>query len=363
MTGGSFKVVRSYFRLPPEPGGMEEHIARLSAEQRQLGVEVVNVFNVGRPEGDALQLFPGRDLLGVRPALLRNALFYGRATMHAGRLRDARPVVLHVHGAWSDFLFGRLLGRAIGADVLAASLHDLIPVAQIARHARVLKAYGPIFSTGKADQLLLEEALGRPVHHLPSAPNDAFLVAAPPAPPFRYDVVTVTNFFEKKAPGLVLDCARRRPDLRFGLIGAGPLEQMLRARIAREGIGNVEMPGRLPREQIIGALRASRLFLSTAYREGTPTAALEAMAVGLPVLLTPSNDYRWLIEQGWNGQVTSGWEVDELVAALDTWLAGDARSQAVADRNRARARAHSWRANAERVTGLMSESLEGARRR
>src|SRR5918993_925418 len=74
-----FRVIRSYFRLPPEPGGMEEHIAQLSRAQRALGVDVVNLFNSGSAAGPAVQLLPRLDLLSVRPALLRNILFYAAA--------------------------------------------------------------------------------------------------------------------------------------------------------------------------------------------------------------------------------------------------------------------------------------------
>lgn len=353
-----FRVVRSYFRLPPEPGGMEEHIARLSTAQRAQGIEVINLFNVGAAEGPAVQIAKGRDLLHVRPAPLRNLIFYGGALMRTGALRADLPTVLHVHGDWSDFLLGRALGRAIGARALAASLHDRVPPAKAPLYRMSLRGYDPIFTTGRSDRALLESALGRPVHHMPSAPNRAFLDAAPAAPPFRYDVMSVANLFEKKAPGLVLDCAALRPELRFVLFGDGDLREALAARIARERLDNVELAGRRPRAKIITALRTSRLFLSTARHEGTPTAALEAMAVGLPVLLTPSNDYGWLIEEGRNGYVTSGWEASEIVARIDDLLADVGRAQEIGAANRSAAASRSWEANAEIVTGMMRRVLE-----
>lgn len=353
----AFRVVRSYFRLPPEPGGMEEHIARLSAAQRALGVEVVNLFNVGAADGPAVQIARGRDLLHIRPASLRNLVFYAGALARAGALRGDLPTVLHVHGDWSDFLLGRALGKAIGADLLAASLHDQVLPAKAGLYRMSLQSYDPILTTGRSDQVLLESALGRPVHHMPSAPNRAFLDAAPAAPPYRYDVVSVANLFEKKAPGLILDCASLRPDLRFVLFGDGDLREALARRIAREQLSNVELAGRRPRAEVMAALQASRLFLSTARQEGTPTAALEAMAIGLPVVLTPSNDYGWLIENGRNGHVTSGWQPNEIVARLYDVLEDEARAREMGATNRRVAASRSWDANAVRVTELMMAGL------
>ncbi len=352
MTAASFRVVRIYFRLPPEPGGMEEHIARLSAEQRQQGIEVVNVFNVGEADGPALRLYGSRDLLGIRPATLRNIMFYGGALMRSGQLRSSLPTILHVHGDWSDFLLGRMLGRAIGAAGYVASIHAALSASR-RLYSLVLKDYGAIFATGKAEQSALQAVLGRDVQHLPSAPHDSFL-AEQGLTGIRYDVITVANLFDVKMPGLVLDCAAQRPDLRFGLLGDGPLAAPLRERIARERLTNVDMPGRLPRSGVIAALRHSRLFLSTSSKEGTPTAALEAMAVGLPVLLTPSNDYRWLVEDGVNGRITSSWDIGEIIAGIDDLLRDERRRQAMGANNRLRASGHSWTRKAQRVSDVMT---------
>ncbi len=336
---------------------MEEHIERLSEAQRALGIEVLNVFNVGEAQADAVQVFRGRDLLHVRPAMFRNLLFYSAAILRSPQMRDTKPVVLHVHGDWSDFLFGRLLAGAIGARALVASMHGRIPRGKARLYRPALASYPTILTTGRAEQCLLEAELGRPVVHMPSAPNDAFLVAAPAAAPYRYDVIGVGNLFATKAPDLFLDCAKRRPDWRFALFGDGDLSASLLARVAEEKIDNVSLPGRRPRPEIIAALQASRMFLSTSLREGTPTTVFEAMAIGLPVVITPSNDYAWLIEEGRNGHITSGWEVEEVTRCLEDILSHEERARTMGAANRSRAAAHSWRANAELVTALMAEQI------
>jgi glycosyltransferase involved in cell wall biosynthesis len=352
-----FRVIRSYFRLPPEPGGMEEHIARLSEAQRALGVDVVNLFSTGAAEGRALQVLPGRDLLSVRPALLRNMLFYGAACRRHSRLVAPDPTIVHAHGDWSDFLLAKLFARVIGAKAVAASMHGRIPPGRVRLYRHALRGCDPIFTTGKADQLFLQQLLGQPVHHLPSAPNGRFFSAEPAGPPFLHDVISVANFFWEKAPDLVVDCAKLRPQYRFVMFGDGVLREDLLAKVRNEGVTNLELPGRRPVDEVIAHLQRSRVFLSTSLREGTPTAALEAMAVGLPVILTPSNDYRWLVENGQNGFVTSRRDARELVARLDDILSDEGRGRAMGRRNRDRAAQHSWGNNALKVTRLMAERL------
>ena len=357
-----FRVIRAYFRLPPEPGGMEAHIAQLSAAQRALGIEVINLYNTGEADGLAVQLFPDHNLLYVRPAALRNLIFYLGALTARQRLRTLLPTVLHVHGDWSDFLYSKMLARAIGASVVAATIHDTVAKPKAMLYRWALSNCDLMFATGKDDQNFLKKLLDRPTYHLPSAPLDGFFDA--PSGPVRtlYDVVSVGNFYPKKRQDLILECAARRPNLRFAVYGDGPERERIMERATVDNIRNIEFPGRCSPSQIIDALQSAKLFLSTAEREGTPTAVLEAMAVGLPVVLTPSNDYAWLVEPGVNGFVTRSWVIEEILLYVDDALADESRRISMGQANRERARRHTWVENAELVNTLMAQQL-GLRQR
>jgi len=357
----TFRVLRSYFRLPPEPGGMEQHIARLSQAQRDLGVDVMNVFNTGHAEGKGIQLVAGHDLLKVRPASLRNLIFYTAAWLRRRELIDPRPTVIHAHGDWSDFVLARGLAKAVDARTLAASVHGRVPPQREKVYKFALEGFDLVFCTGKAEQLTLEKVLGRPVYHLPSSPHPEFLAAPKSAAPFHYDVIGVANFFWEKAPEVFLECARLRPDLRFVLLGDGAMLPGVMRRVEQACIRNLELPGRKPIKDIISALRSARIFLSTSHREGTPTAALEAMAIGLPVILTPSNDYSWLVANKRNGYVTDGWQPGEIVARIDDVLEDEAARQAMGRRNIEVAALHTWETSAAQVTRLMAASIEARR--
>lgn len=352
-----FRIVRAYFRLPPEPGGMEAHIARLSAAQRALGIEVLHLHNSGEAEGPAVRILTGYNLLNIHRSALRNAVFYTGALAAREQLKGALPTVLHVHGDWSDFLYSKSLARAIGAQVVAASVHGVVRKRLVKLYRLALSHCDIVFTTGKDDQYFLHELLNRTVYHLPSAPLDLFFAVPAGSASASCDVISVANFFPKKRLDLVCECAMRRPDLRFTIFGDGPERAAISALVAANHLTNLALPGRCPPEQIVTAMQEAKLFLLTSEQEGTPTAALEAMAAGLPVVLTPSNDYGWLVTSGVNGYVTGGWDVNEIVARIDDVLNDEPRRAAMSQANRERASRHTWRATANNVTALMAEQL------
>lgn len=353
-----FRVVRTYFRMPPEPGGMEQHIARLSQHQRAMGVAVVNVFNVGEGGDDAMRLWRGIDLLHIRPASLRSIVFYGAAIAMADRLRSPMPTILHVHGAWSDFLLAPWLGRRLGAKAMFASIHDAIPESQLQLYGKALSPFAAVLTTGKSDQDRLSALLPVPVVHRPSGLGPAFADAALWQAPVRYDVACVAHLAPKKRVDLVVECAALRPDLRFVIAGDGECRAALEGDIRRRTLTNVTFTGRLEPAGVVDLLRTSRVLLSTSEREGTPTSVLEAMAMGLPIIITPSNDYCWLMENGVTGYITEGWSPAELVAHLDSVLHDESRRLQMGALAAARVQGHAWPKIAATVTAMMEKALE-----
>lgn len=76
------------------------------------------------------------------------------------------------------------------------------------------------------------------------------------------------------------------------LIGAGPLEAAT-SELA-EGSANIRLEGRV--SDVKSYLRASDFYVSASVGEGLPNAALEAMACGLPVLLSDIAPHRQLLK-------------------------------------------------------------------
>jgi len=349
-------VIRCYERLPPMSGGMERHISELTAAQRRQGVRVTELFNSGMPTGESFQIWSGLRVDRVRPALLRAGIFYLGAAMKRIDSSDNRTRVLHVHGDWPAFLFGDALGRLLGVRAAAASLHECLHSFSSV-YAWVLNRYDPIFTTGLHESTVLTEVTGKPVIHLPSAPAELFFVS----PTYRgdpVDVIVVGSLTARKNMEAVLELAAQRPQLTFVVYGDGPERVRLEILRVQRKLNNLQFRGAVGPEDIHAAMCTARLFVNTAFAEGSPTAALEAMASGLPVILTPSNDYSRIVEQGKNGRVTQGWSVDELTRSVDEFLDDPQRLADAGYAARKVAQIHRWDVKATIVTNAMIAAAE-----
>mgnify|MGYP001166164087 FL=1 len=94
--------------------------------------------------------------------------------------------------------------------------------------------------------------------------------------------------------------AGRGENLRYYIVGYGPLEAYIRSLIVLLDLKNhVEIlikPGNIPQ-----ILNNSDIYLSTSLFEGLSNSIMEAMSAGLPVIGTDVGDNRYLIEDGYNG--------------------------------------------------------------
>jgi glycosyltransferase involved in cell wall biosynthesis len=358
------KIWRSYFRYPPAAGGMEQHIQTLSERQRHTGHEVVNIFHTGQSDAPHRRVLSWFPLGKLKPASLRNLIFYLSVLPSSWRSAGARPEIWHIHGDWSDFLAARWV-NALGLRVpLVASVHGRLKLHHPALYRRALCGYRAVFVTGRREATFLQDLLDCPVIHMPSAPKDIFFtdtdqVNSVSALKETIDVISVGNFFPNKNMGLFLDCAALRRDLRFVAYGDGPERGALLKRITAERLRNVTLPGTATPEILRTAFAQARIFLSPSLEEGTPTVALEAMACGLPCVLTPSNDYDWLLKDGQGGWITKDWSPKEISDKISYFLAHPERLAIAAETNRAFAQNHRWVAKENLITGQFQRILNG----
>jgi glycosyltransferase involved in cell wall biosynthesis len=76
---------------------------------------------------------------------------------------------------------------------------------------------------------------------------------------------------------------RRGADIRFTLVGDGPLQSALEGRASAEGIADaVTFTGRCTQDEVLDRLGQSDLYLFPSLKEGGVWSLMEAMAVGLP---------------------------------------------------------------------------------
>lgn len=143
------------------------------------------------------------------------------------------------------------------------------------------------------------------------------------------DPLTVLEGVSRAAqamPGLELWCC----------FGESPLAQAVAARIGRDARlrGRVHLLGRRPHAQIESLMRAADLFVSGSHREGSGYALIEALACGLPPLVTDIPSFRALTGDGAVGRLWSCGNAQSLADGLRELV------PELGPAERARARAH-----------------------
>jgi len=167
--------------------------------------------------------------------------------------------------------------------------------------------------------------------------------------PMAATIVSVGRLVEKKGfPTLLAACAQLRErgvEFVLEIIGAGPMEAELRARIAELGLGTaVTMHGAKPQSFVRERLGAARVFALAAQREGDggsdnlPTVIMEAMAAGRPVVSTRMAGIPEMVEPGGTGALADEKDPAGLADALAVYLKDAALADAHGSAGRAKAR-------------------------
>ncbi len=119
---------------------------------------------------------------------------------------------------------------------------------------------------------------------------DEVLAAAPPRPTAAgaFELITVGRLVPAKDQARLLEVLAALPDsVALTVVGSGPLEAELKQQATALGVAQrVQFTGLVARDAVFTLMRSANLFVSTSAWEGLPVAVLEAMAVGLPTLLS-----------------------------------------------------------------------------
>ena len=101
--------------------------------------------------------------------------------------------------------------------------------------------------------------------------------------------------------------------------------------------------------------QASDIFVLPSEHEGMSIALLEAMASGLPVVVTDTGGTAELVSRNINGEIVRWANVDELKNALHRLVADPSRRQEFGRASRERALAFGWPSLAEQYLALCRE--------
>jgi glycosyltransferase involved in cell wall biosynthesis len=119
--------------------------------------------------------------------------------------------------------------------------------------------------------------------------NDEIVVVSTRSHSPLYSVRTLVEAIPK-----VLSAA---PDTRFLIVGDGPETSLLKDMVQRSKVGpRTVFTGRVERPSVLRLLQVSDIYVSTSLSDGTSSSLLEAMTLGVPVIVTdlPANR-EWVV--------------------------------------------------------------------
>lgn len=108
-----------------------------------------------------------------------------------------------------------------------------------------------------------------------------------PQPAKDIDVLWVSNLRPVKRPEIVLELARRLPNVRFTLAGGalpGAEDYYQTVTEAAKSIPNLTCPGAVPYTDVGTMFSRAKIFLNTSQIEGFPNTFLQAWVRGVPVV-------------------------------------------------------------------------------
>lgn len=187
----------------------------------------------------------------------------------------------------------------------------------------------------------------------------AFRVAAPRLRgPLR--IICVARLIERKGQRHLITALRRLRDAGVAatveFIGTGDAEQIYRAEAERLEVADlVTFAGYVPREQIAEHYANADVFVLPSYNEGMSVATLEAMAAGLPLVVTRTGGTAELVQEGENGLTFAWGDVATLTQHLAYLAVNRDHLRRMGAASRRRAERMSWEAVARRYLDIFEQ--------
>lgn len=354
-------VLRIYLRVPPSKGGMENHILQLTKQQRELGMNVILAFNDGEKSiKDDIQILKKHKLYPKYSTLCSIFIFY--FLLIFSLLRNCNKYdILHIHGDWTSFIFVPIIKKLTRAKVVCFSMHGSIKTHRSLQKMFLkysLKKSDIVFSTGFENHELLKPFCKKTVFQ-PSGVSDVFFNQATSnfEDKKKFRIITVGNLFPVKNTKMAIKIAAQLPEIEFVIIGDGPEYSFLQDMAHSLNCSNVIFQGHLSKEEIRDELLKSSLFLFSSILEGTPTAVMEAMTCGLPIITSNAGKVERIVENGVNGFVISDYNIDEYVSKILELYNNEELCKTISNNNKEKANRFSWEIVASLITNHQMECL------
>lgn len=194
-------------------------------------------------------------------------------------------------------------------------------------HCQVFDAVRVVNGTVK--NLLVEWGVpSERMHIVPSFYLDHELIVASKNQIKTHDLVFCSRLVDNKGLLSVIDALEMLPDATLLIVGDGPIRKKAEDRAKKFG-NRVTFTGWLPSQAgVLQKIASGKIFVMNSVSEGGPRSALEAMALGLPVLTTRVGVMPDIVQDGSNGIFTDGTAAD-IASKAKTLMADESRLQSI----------------------------------
>ena len=179
-------------------------------------------------------------------------------------------------------------------------------------------------------------------------------------------VICVARLIERKGQEYLIEVVKRLSDegldVILTLVGTGDSQLEYEAQARRSGIHErIRFVGYVPREEINKYYERAHVFALPSYNEGMSVAALEAMASGLPLVMTRTGGTEELVEDGINGYSFEWADTESLTKYIRMLAQNRSLVRRMGASSRARSLKFSWDAIADQFLDLFrNERLYGS---
>ncbi len=212
-----------------------------------------------------------------------------------------RPYVLHVHGARFHDYYNELAGRV-----------ERRAIRNVLERAAVVVALSPVWEQRLRQIVPSRTAVVPNPVDLPEArdrgPLDPATIVCIGRLGIRKGSVTLVRALP--------EIARNHPAVRLVLAGDGDREAVVGEARRLGLLDRVEMPGWVETEERHALLRRATVFALPSRDEGLPVALLEAMAFGLPAVVTAVGGIPDLVREGEHGLYVAPDDPSDLARAI-----------------------------------------------